>query len=219
MSNPAPGAVAAHENKLGQLRGPKGTRTRQRIMDATTALLRERPFGDIAITEVARASDIAQPNFYTYFGSIEEVVLAIARGITTESLAVFIEQDWAGAEGVAPARQLVEAALQLWGEHRAVISLVNVLADKMRGDFPAVRVEQMRPIYKAFEKKIRVGQAAGLVHPSIQPRLAGYECVSLIGSAGQKHTLLVNSGFSHKEIVETTAHMLHMIATGRRAPG
>ena len=195
-------------------RGSKGERTRQRILDATAELLAARPFADIRITEIARVARIAQPNFYTYFSSIEEAILAIARGVSGEALSIYLEPDWTGEAGVSHARALVEAAIAFWRRHREILSIVNVLADKRHSEFPAVRVAQMRTIYKSFEAKIRRAQAAGQIAGDITPRLAGYECVSIIGSTGAKYELLIASGFTHEQLVETTARLLHLIATG-----
>lgn len=195
-------------------RGPKGERTRRRILDATAALLAERSYADIRITEIARTAGIVQPNFYTYFASIEDAVLALAREISADGLSVHLDPDWDGEGGIEHARSLAEAAIDLWRRHREVFSIVGALADKRHGDFAAVRVNQMRALYKAFEAKIRKGQAAGRISADITPRLAGYECVGVIASAGQRYELLIASGFTHRELVETTARLLHLIATG-----
>lgn len=205
------------DGKDGPSPGSKGARTRQRILDATAALLTERPFADIRITEIARAAKIAQPNFYTYFASVEEVILAIAKSVSADDLGAYIERDWEGEAGLEHARQLVIAAIDLWRRHREVFAIVAVLADKRHGEFAAVRVRQMRAIYKSFEAKIRAAQASGRLAPEITPRLAGYECVSVLASTGQRYELLIASGFSHDQLVETTARLLHLIATGSRA--
>jgi AcrR family transcriptional regulator len=204
------------EGKVEKALGPKGARTRRRIMDATADMLAERPFADIRITEVARAADIAQPNFYTYFASVEDVILAIADEVSADSLSVYLEPDWEGEAGLEHARQLVEAAIKLWRRHRGVFSIVSMLADKRHGGFAAVRVRQMRVIYKSFETKIRAAQRAGRLDTAITPRLCGYECVGIIGSTGQRYELLIASGFTHEQLVETTARLLHLIATGAR---
>lgn len=209
----APEAAIA-EGKVDQTRGPKGNRTRRRIMDATSKMLSERPFADIRITEIARAAEIAQPNFYTYFANIEEVILAVAREVSADGLSVHLEPDWDGEDGLEHARKLVSAAIELWLQHRGVFAIVGDLADKRHGEFAVTRVRQMRAIYKAFEIKVRKAQAAGRIPMAVTPRLAGYECVSIIASAGQKYELLMASGFSPDQLVETTARLLHMIATG-----
>jgi AcrR family transcriptional regulator len=209
---------AAHSEPSvdGQVYGPKGARTRRRIMEATAALLTVRRFNDIRITDIARAAGIAQPNFYTYFASIDEAILAIGREISADSLGGYLEADWEGEAGVEHARGLAEAAIELWRRHSEVFSIVGVLADQGHAEFAALRVRQMRVVYKGFEAKVRKAQARGDISADITPRLAGYECVSVIAGAGQKYDLYIASGFSREQIVETTARMLHLIATGKR---
>lgn len=191
--------------------GKKGARTRRRIMEATAALLAHRPLGDVRITEVARAAEIAQPNFYTYFASIEDVVLALGEDFSVGSLAELLDPDWDGEQGFDLARRFVEAAIALLREHGPVLSIVNMLADQQHGEFPSLRVRQMRSLYKGFEAKIRQAQAAGRLSPAINPRLAGYECVGLLSSTAQRYDLFRNSGFSHPQLVETTARLLHRL--------
>jgi AcrR family transcriptional regulator len=183
-------------------------------MNATARLLAEHAFADIRITDIARAAEIAQPNFYTYFDGIEDVIFALATEISADSLGVHLEPDWSGDGGLKHARLFVEAAFKFWRKHREIFTIVNVLADKRHGAFAAVRVAQMRKIYKSLEAKVRQAQAAGRVSSAIAPRLAGYECVTVIGSVSQRYELLRASGFSHQQLVETTARLLHTIATG-----
>lgn len=180
----------------------------------TAALLAERPLADIRVTEIARAAGIAQPNFYTYFANIEEAVLALARETSFDTLTVYLDHDWDGEPGMEHARRLVEAALEVWGQHKAVFAIVNVLADQRRGEFAAVRVQAMRSVYKAFEAKIAQAQAAGRLSKAITPRLAGYECISVLSSMSLRYQLMMASGFNHEQVVETTARLLHLIATG-----
>ena len=208
----------AGPNKLGQSLGPKGARTRRRIMDATAALVAERSFADVRITDIARAAEIAQPNFYTYFASIEDVILALGQEISLEGLARYLEPDWSEPQGLALARRLTEDAFALWAKHQPIIALFWFFADKRHGDFPGLRVQQTRVLYKAFEAQVRRSQEAGRIARGLQPRLVGYECVGLISSAASKYGLLRESGFNHRQLVETTARLLHMIATGIATP-
>lgn len=214
----APIPLEPTPNKLGQSLGAKGARTRRRIMDATAELLAQRSFSDLKITDIARAAGIAQPNFYTYFASIEDVILALGQEISLEGLAHHLEPDWSLPQGLALARRLMEDAVELWRRHHAVMGLSWFFADKRVAEFPELRIAQTRVLYKAFERQVRHSQEAGRIAKAVQPRLAGYECIALISSASGKYDLLRESGFSHKQLVETNARLLHMIATGIADP-
>lgn len=213
-ASPHPGSAAPEENKLGQQRGAKGTRTRRAIMDATLELLRSRPFGDVKITDIARAANIAQPNFYTYFSSIDEVVLAIAQEVTADDLATFAESSWEGAEGLDRVRKLVEAALPFWQRYSPVLQVVFILADRGAPQFAELQVNLMRRIYKGIENHVRDAQKAGRVSPSVNGRLVGYECVSLLASISTRYRLFRDSGFTHEQLVETTARVLYAAVMG-----
>ena len=212
---PIPEPAPARRASPSAPRSPKGVRTRQRIMAATAQLLRERPLADVRVSDVARVADVAQPNFYTYFASVEDVILALGQEINADHLAIFIDEyDWTGESGMAGPRKLVEAALVFWREYGALFSIIGHLADRRRGDFAPLRSRQMRAVYKSFERRIRESQAAGRISAKVQPRLAGYECISVLQSVCGAYDLLASSGFTHEQLVETTARLLHMIAVG-----
>jgi hypothetical protein len=67
------------------------------------------------------------------------------------------------------ARRLVKDAFVLWERHHAIIALTWFLADKRYGDFPKLRVRQVRSLYKAFEAQIRKSQDASRIARAIQP--------------------------------------------------
>ena len=183
-------------------------------MEATAAAVTERSFSDLRVTDIARAAQIAQPNFYTYFASVEEVIRALAEEVSFDALARYLEPDWSEPQGIMLARRLITEAFALWKKHHALIALTWYLAEKRYGDFAQLRVRQVRALYKAFEGQVRRAQQAGRIARSVEPRLAGYECVGLIGAAGSGYALLRASGFSHQQLIETNARLIHMMATG-----
>jgi Tetracyclin repressor-like, C-terminal domain len=121
---------------------------------------------------------------------------------------------WSEPQGITFARGLITDAFALWKKHHALIALTWYLADKRYGDFAQPRVRQVRALYKAFETQVRRAQQAGRIARAVEPRLAGYECAGLIASAPGKYRLLRASGFSHQQLIETDAWLIHTIATG-----
>jgi AcrR family transcriptional regulator len=201
--------AAAVEETSGR-RG-KGERTRRRIMDATAQLLKVRPYGDIRITDVARVAEIAQPNFYAYFSSLEAVYLALARELNVDPLVEFVEPEWKGEAGLALARRLAQAAIDFWRARAQIFAILNVMSDERHGEFAAIRARVTRNLYKAFEAKIREAQAKGRLSKSIEPRLAGYECITILTSSGIRYDLFRASGFTHEQLVETHAQIIHRL--------
>ena len=64
--------------QTGRELGPRALRTRQRLLDATAALLRERSILDISVVEIARHGDTSPATFYHYFRDVEEAALVLA---------------------------------------------------------------------------------------------------------------------------------------------
>lgn len=191
--------------------GAKGQRTRQKILDSASALLKRRGWHELTITEIAREAGIAQPNFYTYFSSLEDVVCALAEDASALSLADVAKRraetnDWA--------RAMVETAIPIWQEHRELFAIMGMLADKNHPPFAALRLKQTRKVAKVFVQEIERARDAGRLPPDILPRLGGWLCVSALYAMCEKYALLRASGFSHEQMVETTAGMLRVMATG-----
>jgi AcrR family transcriptional regulator len=207
-------AAAREENKLGQLRGEKGNRTQRAIMEAVADLLNDRPMGDIRVTEVARVAGIVPPNFYTYFQDVEEVVLALATQLTSRDLSEHIEPDWSGEAGLERAKALVEAAFTFWASGRTILLLMHMLADQGRPGFIELRARQMRSTYKHIEAMVRKAQQQGRIAPEINARLVSYEAVGLVSSVALRCQQLMKSGFSRRQLIDTTARILLTIATG-----
>jgi AcrR family transcriptional regulator len=186
-------------------------------MDGLSSLLKTVEFSEISVSDIARFASISQPSFYTYFSSVEDIVVALANEFTADQLAVSIEQDWAGADGPRLARELIEASLLFWNVHGPVFEVVAAYADRGRREFILVRAALLRRVYKAFEAQVAKGQVAGRISASINARLAGYECAGALTSLGRRYQLFRDSGFSHEEFVETTAHLLRSMVLGATA--
>jgi AcrR family transcriptional regulator len=54
----------------------RARRTRQWLQSALVALMQEKPFREIQITEIAERANVSRPAFYLHFGSKEELLLS-----------------------------------------------------------------------------------------------------------------------------------------------
>ena len=195
----------------------KGERTKRRIVDATMELLGERSFGQLKITEITRRAEVVQPTFYTYFSSIEEVVLEAAREASTDCLAHHFESDWIGPEGLARARAFVKDSIRVWDSHKLIHNLTMLLADQGIVEFQRERIRQSRPMVKGLEYQVKRSQAAGLLPEQLNARLVAYEALSILIGLGSRPQLFRDSGFTDEQLVDTTARLLLLCVTG--SPG
>lgn len=193
----------------------KGARTRESLKKAALSLLRERPHGRIKVTEITRAAGVVQPTFYTYFDTIEDLLLVLAREASTDGLESHLRANWVSAEGLDHARRLVRDSFELWRRHGPVFTITDLLANQGVKGFSEARVNQMRTLTRGLARKIRESQGAARISSAVTARLAAYQCVALISVIGQRHELYSASGFSHASMIETTARILHQAVTGQ----
>ncbi len=209
--------MATTLNQLGHRIGARGGRTRQSLLDATARLLETRHFGAIRPADIAAEAGASPSNFYTYFKTVDEAVLALCQAAAEpfQPLAARLDADWSGDQAFAIARAYVEAVRALWRSHGPVLRVEHMLADMGEPAFVEARVRRLRRIHLMFERRIAQAHATGY-HPSrLDPRLASYEVAALVESVAGGFDLLRRGETPDEAILDTTAHMVVRLVTGR----
>ncbi len=203
-------------NKLGHRIGARGGRTRTAILDALRTLLAERHMGEIRIADLAQAAGISAPTFYTYFDTLDEALLALCEEVASDwqGLAHHLEADWSGGQGLTHARALIMDMLALWARHGAIIRVEQMMADRGAPAFVEARISRLRRLHLALERRIAQAAHAGLHPEGYDPRLASYEVANIAESAAASFNLLKRAD-SDRAIIDTTAHILVRLITGR----
>lgn len=203
-------------NKLGHRIGARGGRTRTAILDALRALLATHHMGEIRIADLAQAAGISAPTFYTYFDTLDEALLALCEEVASDwqGLAHHLEADWSGGHGLTHARALIMDMLALWARHGAIIRVEQMMADRGAPAFVEARVSRLRRLHLALERRIAQAAHAGLHPEGYDPRLASYEVANIAESAAASFNLLKRAD-SDRAIIDTTAHILVRLITGR----
>ena len=203
-------------NKLGHRIGNRGERTRTIILTAVRDLLETRHLGEIRVADVAEASGIAASNFYTYFKTVDEAVLALCEvaALDSQGLSVHIEGDWSGSKAFEAAHACILDVLALWARHGPVLRIEHQLADKGDPAFVESRIRRLRRLHLALERRIAQARAGGYHPQGLNPRLASYEVASLLESQAAGFQLLRRAD-TDAAIVETSAHIIARMVTGR----
>ncbi len=205
-------------NRKGQRLGAKGDRMRQALMDATAHLLATQAPWTIKVADIAAACNVRAPNFYAYFDSVEEVILALAEQAdeARPDLVSVIREEWTSETGFAHARRLTELSVGYWESFRPVLRVVDILAEDGDPAFLEARIRRVRPVARAFRERILAAQAAGRLSPEVSPRLCGYSLASQIERWGYHWNLTLSSGIERGQILDTLATLFLSLVAGLR---
>jgi AcrR family transcriptional regulator len=203
----------------GRALGKRGAATRRRLLDATATMLETRGVRDVRVVDIAREVGTSPATFYQYFRDVEEAVLVLSAEVGEDlaPLGELLAEPWDGPNGLASARQLVDAFVSYWDAHRAVLRTRNLSAQEGDQRFRTVRIESLRPLREGLAAKVEEAQRAGRVAPEITPMAAAAALASMMERMAAFHVELELWGVERRDLVETTARIVYQTVTG--SPG
>jgi AcrR family transcriptional regulator len=196
----------------GRSLGRRGALTRRRLLDATRELLETRGLRDLRVVDIARAAGTSPATFYQYFRAVEDAVLVLAEEAAEDLSAVIAGLDGPWTE--ASSRRMVDAFVDAWSEHRAVLRTRNLAAQEGDLRFRTVRNTSLRPILEALEAKISEGQRAGRVDTGMSPIAAASAMIAMTERVAAFHREIEELGVTQRALVETTARIIDQTVTG-----
>ncbi|HPG27383.1 MAG: TetR/AcrR family transcriptional regulator [Spirochaetaceae bacterium] len=211
----------------GRPLGPRAIQTRARILEATVALLDEKPMRDLRVIDIARRIGSSPATFYQYFKDVEDVVLYLAREMSeiTSELVEVIGGDWTGRAGHERGQRLANLVIDHWDRYAPVLRVRNNASDEGNLAFREVRMEAMMPLVDAFAAAIERAHVAagpeieggndwpgGRIHP-----ISGATALaSVLERLAMYHVSIAELGGSREHLVETIATMLQQMLASRR---
>jgi AcrR family transcriptional regulator len=207
-------------DQSGRELGPRARKTRERLLEATKALLEERSLRDISVVEIARNVETSPATFYQYFKDVTDATLQLAEqaGQEVPAFVAQIEQPWSGRRGLEAARALVDGFIAHWDLHRAVLRLRNLASEEGDRRFQKARRDFMQPLLDALAAKVTEAQAAGRISEEIHPYAAAAALASMLERLAAFHREIQAFGARREDLIETCARILVQTATGRAAP-
>lgn len=211
----------------GRRLGPRAQKTRARILDATVALLGEKPMRDLRVIDIARRIGSSPATFYQYFKDVEDVVLHLASEMSefTPELVELIHGDWSGPQGHERGRRLANVVIDHWDKYAPVLRVRNNASDEGDLSFREVRMRAMMPMVEAFTDVIALahqdtvtghaldGERQG---GAINPTVGAMALTSILERLSMYHVSIAELGGSREDLVETVATLLQMLLTSRR---
>ncbi|MDX1511584.1 MAG: TetR family transcriptional regulator [Nitriliruptorales bacterium] len=137
----------------GRIPGRRGTQTRERLLDATAEMLTSTSYRDLKVVDIARAVGTSPATFYQYFADVESAVLLLGQRLTEDAheLTAPIEAgDWLGTGSYDAALALVDAFLDFWRSHEAVLRVVDLAIVEGDRRFREIRNKVLYPVTKAL---------------------------------------------------------------------
>ncbi|MCC7076297.1 MAG: TetR/AcrR family transcriptional regulator [Acidimicrobiia bacterium] len=208
-------AVAQDGRPLGR----RGLETRRRFLDATEEMLRDTGVREIRVVDIARRVGTSPATFYQYFTNVEEAVLGVAAEAQADipPIVELMEGDWAGDVGLVRARKVVDAFFDYWDRHHAVLRVRNLAAEEGDERFVDARMATLRPLTEAMCTRLQDAHDSGWISPEIQPYAAAAALVAMLERIGAYHHQLEHADLSRRDMVETTARILHQTVAGTAA--
>ena len=216
MTKPVSKAV----DQSGRALGPRALQTRQRLLDATEALLRVRGVRELSVVEIARKVETSPATFYQYFKDVPDATLCLAEqaGQELPGLLERIREPWGGRKGFEAARGLVAAFIDHWDAHHAVLRIRNLASEEGDRRFQKARRDFMHPLLDELSAKVKEAQDAGRIAAKVHPFAAAAALASMLERLAAFHRELEGLGVNREELEETCARILVQSTTGRSAP-
>ncbi|HSO94635.1 MAG TPA: TetR family transcriptional regulator [Acidimicrobiia bacterium] len=196
----------------GRSLGRRGTLTRRRLLDATRDLLETRGLRDLRVVDIARAAGTSPATFYQYFRAVEDAVLVLAEEAAEDLGGVLagLDEPWSDESS----HRMVDAFVDSWSQHRAVLRTRNLAAQEGDQRFRAVRNASLRPITEALAAKIGEAQRAGRLDAAMSPIAAASAMIAMTERVAAFHREIEELGVTHGALVETTARIIDQTVTG-----
>lgn len=124
--------------------GPKGVKTRRRLLDAAAALLETMSPVSLTAVAVARKAGVSPASFYVYFDDIGDIVHELALDANNDLDALMaVLQGWRAGTLTAQegARAFIAAFREHWNRHRTILNVRNLEADRGEARFLVMRQE------------------------------------------------------------------------------
>lgn len=122
--------------------GPKGAKTRRRLLDAAAELLETRSPVSLTAVAIARHAGVSPASFYVYFDDIGDIVheLALCANDDLGPLMAVLQR-WRTGEltGQQGARAFIAAYREHWNRHRTILNVRNLEADRGEARFLGMR--------------------------------------------------------------------------------
>jgi len=206
----------------GRVPGRRGRATRQRLLEATTALIESTPWRSIKVIDIAREAGTSPATFYQYFENVEQAILVLAEELTegAGALAELVDGDWSAAESWATAHRFVDGFMEYWDRNRAVFRVVELATEEGDLRFRGMRVRALNAVTVTLARVIATAHPTGEGTPAAgaDAMAVAATIISMLAHVASHRYGFEFWGIRTSSMADSEARILHWAVTGRSAP-
>ena len=205
----------------GRVPGRRGLATRNRLLNCTASLLDSMSYRDIKVIDIAREAKTSPATFYQYFPDIESAVMSLAESVNLDTgpLGQLVRANsWKGKTGHDVALQLVDALLDFWERHRAVLRVVDLLVAEGDLRFQGIRQRMLNDMTVAMADVIADTEPAGKPSTSQRRMAVAGVLVAMLANVTAHRFTYEFWGIPTAELRRTMADIVYTSLTGKTAP-
>jgi len=210
---------SARVNKIGQLMGAKGAKTRQCLISAAESLMREDPTTPLTAAAIARRAKIAPPTFYVYFDDIKDLMAAVVEAAEAdfEAAVTILDRAWDRVNPLAEALEFVGSFSEVWVRHEQALVLRNYEADRGERRFLKLRSLFVMPFLEGLTAQILRGAQITSKREAKAHALVFYTALERLAPLTSGSLRLDWS--APADLLHSQARMLSILIAGMPDPG
>ncbi|MET8638678.1 TetR/AcrR family transcriptional regulator [Streptomyces sp. NPDC004680] len=186
--------------------GAKGSRTRQRILDAAEAVFVELGYHDASIVKITEAAGVAQGTFYIYFPGKRELFEELVDDLNRRVRQAMTTASESGGSRLAAERAGFAAYFAFVAEHPGLYRIMR------QAEF--VAPHQLRQHYdrivSGYTKRLRAAMDSGEIPPG-EPELMAWALMGLGEMVGMRWVLWLDNEPVPDNVLADTASVVARI--------
>jgi AcrR family transcriptional regulator len=196
----------------GRVPGRRGRATRDKLLRATADLLDKKSYRELTVVEIAKRAKTSTATFYQYFTDVEAALVELAQQLVAEAprlVEIITKGDWK-AGGSKSATKLVDAFIDLWDRHHAILRVVDLATAEGDLRFRNIRTHLLSQVTDALRDAI-VKSSNG----DLEPRAHAAAIVSLLAHVAEHRYGFDFWGIKLEDVRKSTAKHVAWGITGR----
>ena len=203
----------------GRVPGRRGLATRQKLLERTAAMLHTSSYRDLKVIDIAREAGTSPATFYQYFPDVEAAILVLAEEMALSGSALrslIVAGPWRGRAGYDTAVAVVDAFLDFWEEHRALLRVVDLATEEGDQRFRQIRTRLLHEVTVALAEVARHAQDEGRHPADVDPTAAAGVLVSMLAHVAAHRYGFEFWGIRTADLRQSMSRQLYWGVTGQK---